>query len=460
MSKIGAVHCNPKIMPHLQHNDRTNSTSPNINKDLSHLNECNKSAKEALQEIDKLYKEAQEKLNQAKKKGKRTPKERSYHEFIYEIKENTTMAQCEALTQKIAELTGFTPIQVTIHRDEGHTNEKGEFVTHYHAHAVFFTLDKNTGKQLARRGGALNPKNLSTIQDLASDCLNMQRGQKYFDINEYENAIKEKRPYKPQAPKKIQNQDDYKRFITQSKAQKVELNKKVDKEIAELRKEMNKYYRENKEIEKRANFLKEKDADLKEREKIVSKEKKEVAQEKEKLYNTESEAFKNLELEFRRKKSFFKNLITFGKYNKKIIESYNHAKKALEATLRIKNIEIERKEKKIKEQQQENERTRIELNARIQDYKIKNLELETKVSEKDETISKMKDNINSIRKDFEKRVFEAIDYKAEVEYYFNNNEQFSKRAEPFADFIAERYNKEQEQQKKQEQTKTYTQGRG
>lgn len=37
--KIGAVHCNPKIAPHLQHNDRTNSTSPNIHKERSHLNQ-------------------------------------------------------------------------------------------------------------------------------------------------------------------------------------------------------------------------------------------------------------------------------------------------------------------------------------------------------------------------------------------------------------------------------------
>ncbi|WP_270981557.1 hypothetical protein [Campylobacter helveticus] len=88
--KIGAVHCNPKISPHLQHNDRTNSTSPNIHKERSHLNECNKSAQEALREIDKLYNEAMEK--QKGKKGKKTPKERSYHEFIYEINENTTIA--------------------------------------------------------------------------------------------------------------------------------------------------------------------------------------------------------------------------------------------------------------------------------------------------------------------------------------------------------------------------------
>ncbi|KQH22752.1 mobilization protein, partial [Campylobacter coli] len=55
-----------------------------------------------------------------------TKKEKCYHEFIYEIGENTTMEQCQVLTQKIAELTGFTPLQVVIHRDEVSENAKGE----------------------------------------------------------------------------------------------------------------------------------------------------------------------------------------------------------------------------------------------------------------------------------------------------------------------------------------------
>ncbi|QDQ35326.1 NYN domain-containing protein [Campylobacter jejuni] len=34
------------------------------------------------------------------------------------------MEQCQELTQKIAELTGFTPLQVVIHRDEVSENAK------------------------------------------------------------------------------------------------------------------------------------------------------------------------------------------------------------------------------------------------------------------------------------------------------------------------------------------------
>ncbi|MGI0405913.1 hypothetical protein ACRE1S_00580 [Helicobacter himalayensis] len=68
MSKVGAVHFNPKIQPHLQHNDRTDSNTDNIVKELPHLNECDKSASQALREIDTLYKEAMSKLDEAKRK--------------------------------------------------------------------------------------------------------------------------------------------------------------------------------------------------------------------------------------------------------------------------------------------------------------------------------------------------------------------------------------------------------
>ena len=163
--KVGAVHFNPKIQPHLQHNDRTNSNAENIRKDLSHLNECDVSATQALKRIDELYKEAMKKLDESKKKGKRTPKERSFHEAIFEINETTTMEQCQKLADEIAELTGFRKIQVVIHKDEGH-QEGEEWKPHYHAHAVFFTLDKDTGKQLARLESSLNPRNLSKMQDL------------------------------------------------------------------------------------------------------------------------------------------------------------------------------------------------------------------------------------------------------------------------------------------------------
>ncbi|EJC0907411.1 mobilization protein [Campylobacter upsaliensis] len=391
--KIGAVHCNPKIAPHLQHNDRTNSTSPNIHKERSHLNQCSKTAIQALKEIDQLYKEAMEK--QKGKKGKKTPKERSYHEFIYEINENTTMEQCEKLTQQIAELTGFTPIQVTIHKDEGHINEQGEFMPHYHAHAVFFTLDKNTGKQLARQQASLNPKNLSKTQDLAANTLQMQRGQKYFNIEEYKLSKQEKRPYKPQAPKKIQNQDDFKRFANAKREAEAELKKEAHK-LTELGLE-----------------LKNKEKVISTQEERLKTEKNAFLKEKQEFESGHEQALSNLKSIYRKQYSLWKNIISFGKHNQKVNENYNIAKNALLASkkeadkkLEQKNKELERKEKELQESK---EQTRREL-KRNEELQNQIFLLRKKTKEQEQKL-----------KEGEREILKHIDFNAEIEYLRRNS---------------------------------------
>lgn len=180
--KTTSIHFNPQEKPSLKHNDRTDSRAPNIYKHLSHNNECNRTAQEARELIDKYYSEAL-KILTAKKTKRKTEKHRSYTEAIVEIKENTTMQDLEKLSEQIAELTGFRPLQISIHRDEGHTDEKGEFKLHHHAHIVFFTLDKVTGKQLARQQASLSKENLKKMQTLTAQMLNMKRGKENSEIN-------------------------------------------------------------------------------------------------------------------------------------------------------------------------------------------------------------------------------------------------------------------------------------
>lgn len=173
--KVTSIHFNPQIKPALNHNDRTDSRAPNIYKDLSHNNEYSRTAKETRELIDKYYNEALEILK-ARKTKRKTEKERSYTEAIIEIQEHHNMQDLKQLSKEIAELTGFRPLQISIHRDEGHTDEHGEFKIHHHAHIVFFTLDKETGKQLARQQASLSKENLKKMQTLTAKILNMKRG--------------------------------------------------------------------------------------------------------------------------------------------------------------------------------------------------------------------------------------------------------------------------------------------
>ena len=260
--------------------------SPNIYQELTHKNEYSCSAKVVRAETNRLYQEAMQK--QAGKKGKKTPRERSIHEAIFEIDEKTTMLECQELAKEIEKLTGFQTLQIAIHRDEGHTDEQGNFIPHYHAHAVFFTLDKDTGKQLARQQASLNKANLSKMQDLASKIFDMERGQEYF-----KNGV--------ESPKRIQNQDDFKRY----KDQERELLKEIANERTEIALEFEK---KEKEIQDKAKELKSLENDLNRKIELAKKNANELLEESNRNF-------------FRRKNSFkglVANVVTFGKHFKEL----------------------------------------------------------------------------------------------------------------------------------------------
>lgn len=313
--KVAAAHCNPKKQPALNHNDRTNDSAKTITKDLTHLNEYSCSSDEVRQKIDKLYKEAQENFSNycatkngltkaGKPKGLQnfTKKEKCYHEFIYEINENTTMEQCQELTQKIAELTGFTPLQVVIHRDEVFKNDKGESRTHYHAHAVFFTLDKETGLQLARQEGSLNKQNLSKIQTMASESLKMERGKNRYESGEAQ-------------PQYIQDYKDYARFKEQEKELKNNFR----------------LWRDG--LNQKEAKIKELEAKLREKENELEKRERDFQEQIAKLQQSHRESFDKLLQESNKQKSLWKNIITLGGYNQKVENEYRIKKEALNATL-------------------------------------------------------------------------------------------------------------------------------
>lgn len=347
--KVSAVHFNPKIAPHLRHNDRTNTTSENIFAERTHLNQCTKSAPEVLKEIDKLYKEAMEK--QKGKKGKKTPKERSYHEAIFEINQDTTLEQCQELADKIAELTGFRVLQVALHKDEGHLKENGEFETHYHAHAVFFTLDKNTGKQLARQEESLSKWKLSKMQDLASEVLGMQRGEERLKRGEKKIYIQDYKAYKAvkqeEARAKNALESDLKAKFASREENLAYEEEKLKFLILETEKQQNQREQELNERETKLKSLietlKSKETNLTIREDIINKRERSIQEQikdietKTKELQVEREAiekikvqqltrhykaFENLSYEFSKRKSFIKNIFTFGKYHQKLEKEF------------------------------------------------------------------------------------------------------------------------------------------
>lgn len=155
-----------------KHNDRTNINHDNIHKERLSLNYCDKPSTQTLKELKELYRQAME--CKKGKKGKRAKFENSYKEAILELP--TAPADelypiVKTIAKEVGEILKSEPIQIAIHRDEGHFNEHGEFQEHTHAHIIFFTLNKETAYQNANLFGTFNKKNLSKIQKIAYEHL-------------------------------------------------------------------------------------------------------------------------------------------------------------------------------------------------------------------------------------------------------------------------------------------------
>lgn len=355
MQKVAAAHCNPKKQPALNHNDRTNDNAKTITKELTHLNEYSCSSDEVRKKIDTLYKKAYdnfskycENKNGVSKSGKPkglqnfTKKEKCYHEFIYEISEHTTMEQCQELTEKIAELTGFTPLQIAIHRDEIHQNAKGEMQTHYHAHAVFFTLDKDTGLQLARQEASLNKQNLSKIQTLTAETLKMDRGE-----NRLERGL--------ESPKYIQ---DYKIY-----AQYKEMEKNLQRELQEKLKGYQESYKRMKaELERKEQILKEKEVELNAREK-------EIQDFIDNLADKHRASFERINDTFENRKNLLKNIFTLGKYNRKIENEKQESLKVLAVETGKVEKKYNQKIEQIMEERERYQKRYLETKKAAEEYK-------------------------------------------------------------------------------------------
>ena len=114
-----------------------------------------------------------------KKTGQKVQKKaQPLREMIVITDSHTTLEHLKTLTLELERLTGWRALHIAKHSDEGHFKtvngkqvDPKEFITNWHAHIVFECYNLETGKSIL-----LNPKQMSKMQDLASECLNMPRG--------------------------------------------------------------------------------------------------------------------------------------------------------------------------------------------------------------------------------------------------------------------------------------------
>ena len=95
-------------------------------------------------------------------------------EGVVVIDDNTSMEQLLHFCEVCKERWGITPLQVFIHRDEGHygiPSDTAIWKPNLHAHIVWDWMNHETGKSCK-----LDDKAMSEMQTLLAECLDMERG--------------------------------------------------------------------------------------------------------------------------------------------------------------------------------------------------------------------------------------------------------------------------------------------
>jgi hypothetical protein len=188
------------------HNDRTEK-EPAYLLPVEHRleNECDRSALEAQKMLEDLFENAKENYQKTYGQKFQTKFENVHWEAVINLNKEHTIKDVERLVREIEKETGFTAVQISIHRDEGRINEKtGHPIHNLHAHVNFFTLDPKTGQQLYRRSisnserekirkehdipdgekiprhltGVMDKAKLSKLQDITAKALGMERGER------------------------------------------------------------------------------------------------------------------------------------------------------------------------------------------------------------------------------------------------------------------------------------------
>lgn len=162
-----SVHLKPcNIAASETHNKRLKKLDY-VREDLSHLNQSFMFIDHSLSaELAKIKREVKSKTNRKLQKNANPIKE-----SVIVIKEDTTIEELKDFCNKCNEKYGIIPLQIFTHLDEGHYKQ-GKWIPNLHAHITWRVYDENG------RNVSPTPLQCSQMQDIAAECLGMERGKK------------------------------------------------------------------------------------------------------------------------------------------------------------------------------------------------------------------------------------------------------------------------------------------
>lgn len=213
-----SIHLRPCKQSSEIHNKREKDLDY-VRTDLSQNNEwwsAVSSLGELRSEISAMVKEKTGRKMQAKAEPLR--------EGVVVIQEGTTMEQLQELGRRFQERFGVTPVQIAIHRDEGHWKGE-EWKPNLHAHIVFDWYNHTTGKSI--KTSKLDAVEMQTI---TAEVLGMERGvsseKKHLDSARYKAQARQKEI--EQLEQQAAGLSDAVKLATEKKAEAEHLQSQID----------------------------------------------------------------------------------------------------------------------------------------------------------------------------------------------------------------------------------------
>lgn len=213
-----SIHLRPCKQSSEIHNKREKDLDY-VRTDLSQNNEwwsAVSSLGELRSEISAMVKEKTGRKMQAKAEPLR--------EGVVVIQEDTTMEQLQELGRRFQERFGVTPVQIAIHRDEGHWKGE-EWKPNLHAHIVFDWYNHTTGKSI--KTSKLDAVEMQTI---TAEVLGMERGvsseKKHLESARYKAQARQKEI--EQLEQQAAGLSDAVKLATEKKAEAEHLQSQID----------------------------------------------------------------------------------------------------------------------------------------------------------------------------------------------------------------------------------------
>jgi len=139
------------------------------------VNDCDRKAKEAYAYAEELYREASTNYMKRTKQRLKIKQEKLLWEAVIVLNSTHTLKDVQKLAKYLEKKYQWQATQIVVHHDEGYKDKRGITRYNYHAHIVFFMLNKS-GIYVFKKSN-FGKKSMAILQTEVAKILKMPRGE-------------------------------------------------------------------------------------------------------------------------------------------------------------------------------------------------------------------------------------------------------------------------------------------